>query len=42
MNRVVASDFQREKHKKDAARNWDVFYKVCETFFLGAHQSRKG
>lgn len=28
LNRVVASPFQVTKHKKDAARQWDVFYKV--------------
>jgi hypothetical protein len=27
-NRIVASPFQISKHKKDAARNWDIFYKV--------------
>ena len=27
-NRQVAPAFQREKHKKDAARHWDIFYKV--------------
>lgn len=27
-NRIVATPFQISKHKKDAAKQWDIFYKV--------------
>lgn len=37
-NRTVAPAFQREKHKKDAARNWDIFYKVNLSCSYGAHR----
>jgi hypothetical protein len=30
-NRTVASPFHINKTRKDAARNWDIFYKVCDT-----------
>lgn len=29
-NQTVASPFQIEKHKREAARNWDIFYKNHE------------
>ncbi|KAK4049381.1 hypothetical protein OIV83_004113 [Microbotryomycetes sp. JL201] len=38
LNRTVADSFQINKHKKDAARNWDIFYKNNKDgFFKDRH-----
>lgn len=38
-NRIVASPFQVSKHKKDAARNWDIFYKVGCSLLMSSEQT---